>query len=113
MNQELNDLINRALDDLKVQDPLTLDVSPVSDVTDTLIIASGSSNRHVKSLAGNVVKTTKALGIVPIGIEGMDTGDWVLVDYGDTVIHVMLPQTRLFYDLEKLWMSVETGSKIR
>ena len=101
--QELNNLINTALEDLKVQNPLMLDVSSISDVTDTLIIASGSSNRHVKSLAENVVQATKAQGIQPIGVEGMDSGDWVLVDYGNTVVHVMLPQTRLFYDLEKLW----------
>lgn len=96
-----------ALDDLKAQDVVTLDVTGLSDVMDDLIIATGTSNRHVKSLAGNVVDELKKQGIQPIGVEGMDSSDWVLVDYGSVVVHVMLPQTRKFYDLEKLWSPLE------
>ncbi len=92
-----------ALESLKAQNIVTLDVTDLSDVMDNLIIATGTSNRHVKSLAGNVVDELKQQGLQPIGIEGLDSADWVLVDYGTVVVHVMLPQTRQFYDLEKLW----------
>jgi ribosome-associated protein len=92
-----------ALEDLKGNDIVSLDVTELSDVMDTLVIASGTSNRHVKSLANNVVEELKDKGERPIGVEGMDSGEWVLVDFGDTVVHVMMPSTRDFYDLEKLW----------
>lgn len=106
MTAELNPTIHNALDDLKAQDVVALDVTSMSDVMDTLVIATGTSARHVKSLAENVVEEGKKLGVRPIGIEGMEAADWVLVDYGTTVVHVMLPQSRLFYDLEKLWTPV-------
>jgi len=92
-----------ALEDLKGKDIVSLDVSELSDVMDTLIICTGTSNRQVKSLANNVVEDGKEAGIRPIGVEGMEQGEWVLVDYGDVVIHVMQAETRGFYDLEKLW----------
>ncbi len=107
MTVELNTLITNALDDLKGQNSVTLDVTTMSDVMDTLIIASGTSNRHVKSLAEHVLEHGKENGFQPNGVEGMDAGDWVLVDFGDTVVHVMLPSTRLFYDLEKLWTPID------
>jgi ribosome-associated protein len=107
MTVELNSLAIEALDDLKGQDIITMDVAGMSTVTDTMIIASGTSNRHVKSLAGNVVDELKKLDCRPIGVEGMDAGDWVLVDYGDTVVHVMLAATRKFYDLEGLWAPID------
>lgn len=100
---DLNKTIIDALDDLKGQQITTLDVTSLSDVMDTLIIVSGTSNRHVKSLADNVVETLKKSDIKPIGVEGADSAEWVLVDYGDTVVHLMLPHARQFYDLEKLW----------
>lgn len=106
MSSELNNIINEALDDLKAKDMVELNVTSLSDVTDTMIIATGTSNRHVKALADNVIDEGKQQGIRPIGIEGMEAGDWVLVDYGDTVVHVMLEPTRDFYDLEKLWAPV-------
>lgn len=92
-----------ALEDLKGKDIVSLDVSELSDVMDTLIICTGTSSRQVKSLADNVVEEGKKAGVRPIGVEGMDQGDWVLVDYGDLVVHVMLADVRSFYDLEKLW----------
>lgn len=103
MQSELNAIVQSALDDLKGQDVQTLDVTELSDVMDTLVIATGTSNRHVKSLANNVVGDAKAKGFRPIGVEGMEGGEWVLVDFGDTVVHVMLNTTRLLYELEKLW----------
>ena len=103
MTDETGRLAVQALEDLKGQDIVSLDVTGLSDVMDTLIIATGTSNRHVKSLAGSVVEDLKKQGHQPIGVEGMESSDWVLVDYGSSVIHVMLPQTRKFYDLEKLW----------
>lgn len=102
-SEQLTHLITDALDDLKAVNPVTVDVRELTDVTDCLVIASGTSNRHVKSLAENVVVKAKAQGVRPLGIEGDDVGEWVLVDYGDVVLHVMLPATRDFYDLERLW----------
>ncbi len=110
MTVELNKLIIEALDDLKAQNIVSLDVTSMSDVMDTLIVASGTSNRHVKSLAHNVIDESKQQNVRPIGIEGMEAADWVLVDYGSVVVHVMLPQARQFYDLEKLWTPIEEDS---
>ncbi len=103
MTENVKDIVEEALADLKGQDLNVLDVTELSEVMDTLVIVSGTSSRHVKSLANNVVEECKAKGIRPIGTEGMDAGEWVLVDYGDVVVHVMQKSTREFYDLEKLW----------
>jgi ribosome-associated protein len=103
LNQDLNQLITAALENLKGQNIVQLDVREMTDVTDTLIIASGTSGRHARSMANNVVEELKKQGHRPLGIEGIDAGDWVLVDYGDTVVHVMQKETREFYELEKLW----------
>lgn len=103
MSVELNALIINTLEDIKGKDIVSLDVKELSDVMDTLIIASGTSNRHVRSLASNVVDEAKEQGYRPIGVEGLESSEWVLVDFGDTVVHVMLPDTRNFYELEKLW----------
>ncbi|WP_295802774.1 ribosome silencing factor [uncultured Microbulbifer sp.] len=100
---DIKQIAVNALEDLKGQDIVTLDVSELSDVMDTLIICTGTSSRQVKSLAENVVEDGKEAGIRPIGVEGMETGEWVLVDYGDLVVHVMQAQVRGFYELEKLW----------
>ncbi|MYM63243.1 ribosome silencing factor [Pseudomaricurvus sp. HS19] len=110
MSEELNSVLIEALEDLKGKDITVLDVSKLSDVMDTLIIASGTSNRHVKSLATNAVQEAKDRGMPAIGVEGLETGEWVLADFGDTVLHVMMPATRDFYDLEKLW-SMEPRSR--
>ncbi len=110
MPEKLKDIIHNALEDLKGQDIVVLDVAKLSDVTDTLIIATGTSNRHVKSLAENALQDAKDAGIPAIGVEGMEAGEWVLVDYGDCVLHVMLQKTRDFYELEKLW-SISPSSR--
>jgi len=99
----LIDLALDALDDLKALDPVVIDVRELSSVMDYLVIASGTSARHVKSLADNVVVRAKEQALRPIGVEGETVGEWVLVDYGDVVVHVMQPATRGFYDLERLW----------
>jgi len=99
----LTDLVLDALDDLKAVDPVVIDVKALSSVMDFLVIASGTSSRHVKSLADNVIMRAKTQSNRPLGIEGQTAGDWVLVDFGDVVVHVMQPATRSFYDLERLW----------
>jgi len=103
MSRSLQKLVIKALEDVKGKEIVSLDVSEISDVMDTLIVVSGTSNRQVKSLANNVVIECKKAGIQPLGVEGGDVGEWVLVDLGNIVVHCMLPTTRLFYDLEKLW----------
>ena len=99
----ITDLVVHALDDLKAVDTKIVDVRGLSSVMDFLVVASGNSSRHVKSLADNVVVKAKEAGCPPIGIEGENDADWVLVDLGDVVVHVMQPAVRSFYDLERLW----------
>lgn len=102
-SKQLADLIVEALDDLKANDVQVLSVGDISSIADTMIIASGTSNRHVKSLADHVELEAKKQGMRVIGVEGGDTAEWVLVDFGDVIAHIMLPATRAFYDLESLW----------
>jgi ribosome-associated protein len=92
-----------ALEDLKAEDITVLDVKGKTTVTDWVIIASGSSSRHVKSIANNVAVEARKAGRAPLGIEGESEGEWVLVDMGDIIVHVMQRQVREFYDLESLW----------
>lgn len=100
---DLKQLILTALEDMKAEDVIELDVNGKTSVTDLLIIASGTSSRHVKSIASNVALEAKKQGKKPLGVEGETEGEWVLVDLGDIVVHVMQPHVRQFYDLEKLW----------
>jgi ribosome-associated protein len=99
----LRSLVLAALDDLKARDVREVDVREKSSVTDLLVVASGTSSRHVKSIADEVVRKAKQAGLPPIGVEGQREAEWVLVDLGDIVVHVMLPRTREFYGLERLW----------
>ena len=92
-----------ALDDLKAKDVKEIDVRGKTSITDILVIASGTSTRHVKSIADEVVKFAKRAGVMPLGVEGEREAEWVLVDLGDIVVHVMLPRIREFYGLERLW----------
>ena len=96
-------LAQTALEDLKALEPVVLDVRELSSVMDWLVVASGTSSRHVKSLANNVLMKAKEQGARPLGVEGERGGEWVLVDFGDVVVHVMQPAARNFYDLERLW----------
>jgi ribosome-associated protein len=95
--------IQNALEDAKTQNIAVLDVRKISDFTDYMVIATGTSNRHVQSSADKVVETLRGRDVRPVGIEGKQLGDWVLIDFGDVVVHVMREQTRDFYNLEKLW----------
>ena len=99
----LQDVVLDALADMKAVDVKALDVRGLTDITDTMVVASGTSDRHVKSIADRVVQRCKEAGFRPFGIEGERDGDWVLVDLHDVVLHVMLPRIREFYALEKLW----------
>tara|TARA_R110001592_G_scaffold4318_1_gene24184 strand:+ start:2439 stop:2840 length:402 start_codon:yes stop_codon:yes gene_type:complete len=105
---EMLKVIEDALDELKAKDVMRIDVRELTSVTDYMIIASGTSNRHVSSLSDNVLEKAKAAGNRPLGVEGKESGEWVLVDLGDIVVHVMQPATRQFYDLERLWQSAES-----
>ena len=92
-----------ALEDLKANDIREIDVSGKTSIADLLVIASGTSARHVKSIADEVVKFAKKAGVMPLGVEGEQEAEWVLVDLGDVIVHVMLPRIREFYGLERLW----------
>ena len=100
---ELKALAINAVEDLKAFDVNVLDVTGRSSITDVLIFASGRSDRQVKSIANNVIQEAKKAGVAPLGVEGLNTGDWVLVDLGDVVVHVMLPQVRDYYGIERIW----------
>lgn len=111
-------MVITTLDDGKGRDIMVVDVRGKTSITDYMVVASGTSERHVKSLAGHVAEEAKKNSTMPLGIEGEDVGEWVLVDLGDVIVHVMKPQTRDFYQLEKLWRgeadmtSLMTNSKL-
>ena len=100
-------LVQATLDDMKAVNIKVLDVRGLTDITDTMIIASGNSDRHVRSIAERVVQNAKAAGFRPFGVEGARDGEWALVDLHDVIVHVMLPRVREFYGLERLWGSAE------
>src|SRR6187549_1930462 len=102
-----------ALDDMKAVNVKVLDVRPVTDVSDCMVLASGNSDRHVRSIADRVVERAKAAGFKPIGVEGERDGEWVLVDLNDVLVHVMLPRVREFYGLEELWEAPQGLAKVR
>src|SRR5688572_14121266 len=99
----LTDIAVAALADMKAVNVKVLDVRKLTDVTDTMIVATGTSDRHVKSIADRVVERCRQAGHRPYGVEGQQEGEWVLVDLQDLIVHVMLPRIREFYGLEKLW----------
>jgi ribosome-associated protein len=109
--ENLRNLIVEALDDIKGRDVTIMDVTGLSDMTDYMIIASGTSNRHVKALVDQVVEAAAVAGIKPLGVEGRETNEWVLVDLGDALVHVMQVETRSFYDLERLWSELPADSE--
>ena len=102
-NEILRTQVLTALDELKAKDVREIDVRGKTSIADILIIASGTSTRHVKSLADEVVRFVKKAGMMPLGVEGQREAEWVLVDLGDIIVHVMLPRIREFYGLERLW----------
>ena len=95
--------VHEALAELKAKDVVEIDVRGKSSVADYMVVASGTSTRHVKSSADEVVRFAKKLGVMPLGVEGEREAEWVLVDLGDVVVHAMLPRVREFYALERLW----------
>lgn len=99
----LREVVLDALVDMKAVDVKALDVRGLTDITDTMVVASGTSDRHVKSIADRVLQRCKEAGFRPFGLEGERDGEWVLLDLNDVVLHVMLPRVRQFYALEKLW----------
>ena len=96
-------VVHEALLDVKAKDILELDVSSISNVADAMVIASGTSTRHIKALADNVAEEARKAGFRPLGVEGERDAEWILIDLGFVVVHVMLPTARKFYDLESLW----------
>ncbi len=99
----LKSVILGALDDMKALEVKVLDVRGLTDIADFMVIASGTSDRHVRSVAQRVVEKTKEAGYRPHGCEGLNDGEWVLIDLHEMIVHVMLPRVREFYGLEKLW----------
>lgn len=96
-------VVHEALEDVKAKDILAIDVSLISNVADAIVIASGTSTRHIKALADNVAEEACKAGFRPLGVEGERDAEWILIDLGFVVVHVMLPTARRFYDLESLW----------
>ena len=96
-------VVQDALADMKALQVKLLDVRGLTDIADFMIIASGTSDRHVRSVAQRVVEKCKEAGFRPLGVEGQQDGDWVLIDLSELIVHVMLPRVREFYGLEKLW----------
>ncbi len=111
-SEKLTQLVVAALEDVKGNDIVTLDVRDMTSVTDYMVVASGTSNRHVRALANAVSDKVKSAGHRPSGIEGADGSEWVLLDLGDTIVHVMLPRVREFYNLEKLWSLRPTSGRV-
>ncbi len=101
--QEIKDNVIEALEDVKAQDVRCIDIKDISDFADFMIVASGTSDTHVKALAREASDKLRRLGVKPLNEDGADVGEWVLVDFGDVVLHVMRPEVREYYDLEKLW----------
>ncbi|MEQ9452701.1 MAG: ribosome silencing factor [Pseudomonadales bacterium] len=102
-----------ALEDIKGHDIKTLDVTDLTTITDYMVLVSGTSNRHVKAMVDEVIEAAKAHGDPPLGIEGRESNEWVLLDVGDVIVHVMQKETREFYDLERLWSELPADSETR
>ena len=103
MTKELQTTVINSLEDHKAKNVHVIDVRDRTSITDCMIICTGNTKRHVIALAENIITDSKKNGIQPFGIEGKDVGEWVLVDLGDVIVHIMLPETREFYSLEKIW----------
>ena len=106
--EQLAKLVVEVLDDHKALQITELDVTDLTDITDQMIVCSATSKPHACAIAEHLVTKAKAAGIQPLGVEGVKEGEWILVDLGDVVVHIMLPETREFYSLEKLWTMAET-----
>lgn len=111
--EEIKNAVLNALDDMKAKDVVCLDVKPLTSMADFMVVASGTSSRHVKATADRVEEYARNLGVKPLGVEGAQAAEWILVDLNDVIVHVMMPEARRFYDLEKLWSvtPVSSGSQ--
>ena len=109
---ELRDLVVAALEDLKGVNIVTLDVAALTPMTDYMVLVTGTSNRHVKALVDTANECSKALGIQPLGIEGRESYDWVLMDLADVIVHVMNEEARSFYELERLWSNLDDADDV-
>mgnify|MGYP003467988111 CR=1 FL=1 len=109
--EDLLKQVHLALEEMKAKDAVEIDVRGKTSIADYLVVASGTSSRHVKSVADEVVRFAKKCGVMPLGVEGGDEAEWVLVDLGDVIVHVMTAQSREFYQLEKLW-SVDNAKEV-
>ena len=105
-------LITDTMEDLKAQNVQTLDVRALTTMTDYMIIASGRSDRQVKAIADKVIEAAKTRKIRPLGVEGQQQAEWILIDFGDVIAHVMHPDTREYYQLEKLWAVTDRASNL-
>ncbi len=101
--KKLRDFVETAVTDLKGQNIVIMDISKMSSIADYMLVVTGTSNRHVRSLAGEVEKRCKEQGVAILRMEGQDGAEWVLLDLGDVIVHVMQAATRKLYDLESLW----------
>jgi len=106
----LKERIVQLLDDAKAQNIVALNVSKISSIADYMVIATGTSSRHVAAVADRLIDTLKQEGVRAWGVEGQDTGEWALVDFGDVIVHVMQAETREFYQLEKLWSGFDNAA---
>ena len=101
--EEVQRIVETALEDIKAEDVVVLDVRRRTSITDLMVFASGNSRRHVKSIADRVIEAAERNGIDVLGVEGGDSAEWILIDLGDVVVHVMQPSAREFYRLEHVW----------
>lgn len=105
-------MVLTSLEDMKAVEPMVLDVRGKTGITDIMVVASGNSGRHVKAIAARVVEDAKDRGLRPLGVEGEESAEWVLVDLGDVVVHVMVPKMRDLYRLERIWGIDESEDSI-
>ncbi len=110
-SSEFKKLIENSLDDLKAVDIVALNVGGFTSITDYMLIAGGTSDRHVRSIADSVIEKVRETGQPVLGVEGRESGEWVLVDLGDVVVHIMQPRARNFYKLEDLWSMGERSGR--
>lgn len=110
-SEELQRVIHELLDEAKLQDIVLLDVRGISSIADFMLVATGTSSRHVTASADKLVEQMRERGVRPLGVEGQETGDWVLIDFGEVIVHLMRGETRQLYQLEKLWSRMDSGER--